>query len=248
MALVINIAHDLHRLASTLDDYAKRQLPFAAARALTHAAQQARTDLKAAMAKAFDRPSRWTLNSTYVEPATKAKLEANTHFKDRLARGVPAGRFLAPQIMGGSRSMKSHEKQIAAAGFLPSGLRLVPSKHAPLDQSGNIRPALLAQIIAGLGAAPITSRAGARLRAASAGTTFFAILPGAPQRGGLPPAIYMAKGSGRSRVVLPILIYASGAGYVPRYDFQAIAMQSYEAHLPRLLGDAMEHALRTARP
>lgn len=247
MAIVINIARDLHRLSATLDDYAKRQLPFAAARALTQAAQAARDDLRTAMGRAFDKPTRWSLNSTYVEPAKKGALSANVHFKDRLERGVPAGRFLAPQILGGARHMKSHERQLAAAGFLPAGMRLVPSKHAPTDAAGNMRASVLAQIIAALGAGAITARAGARLGAPSASRTFFAIMPGARQRGGLPPAIYMAKGTGRSRVVLPMLIYTGGASYSPRYDFDAIAMRAYETHLPRLLGDAMEHALRTAR-
>ena len=50
--------------------------PIAMAKALTQSAIQAQTDIVQAMTQVFDRPTPHTLNSTYVIPATKDRLNS----------------------------------------------------------------------------------------------------------------------------------------------------------------------------
>jgi len=54
-----------------------KQIPFSMAKALTQTTIQAQTDIVQAMAQVFDRPTPYTLNSTYVIPATKDRLESS---------------------------------------------------------------------------------------------------------------------------------------------------------------------------
>ena len=49
-----------------------------------------------AMQLVFDRPTPYTLNSTFVSPATKTKLKAEVKLKDESAKGLPATKYLAP--------------------------------------------------------------------------------------------------------------------------------------------------------
>lgn len=254
----LSIRHDLQRLAATLDDFGRRQLPFAAALALTRAAQQARGDLRDAMAATFDRPKPFTLNSLFVEPANKRTLMANIHFKDFVPKGVPAGRYLKAQILGGARRPKASENLLAAAGVVPPGYFVVPTKYADMDAHGNISPGQMRKILSSLKAGRdvgYTSNAsGRRSKGTRRFESYFAIVPGRPQGprgqgGGLPPGIYKATTSGLGRIVVPVLALVSRPpAYTPRLPFDDLAAASYARHVPGLLGEALEHALRTARP
>jgi len=75
-----------------------KQVPFAMAKALTQTAIQAQTDIVHAMARVFDRPTPYTLNSTYVIPATKDRLEAFVRLKDESAKGLPAVKWLHAEV------------------------------------------------------------------------------------------------------------------------------------------------------
>ena len=66
-----------------------KQIPFAMAKALTLTAIQAQTDIVQAIAQVFDHPTPYTLNSTYVVPATKDRLEATVKLKNESAKGYP---------------------------------------------------------------------------------------------------------------------------------------------------------------
>jgi hypothetical protein len=83
-----------------------KQIPFAMAKALTQTAIQAQTDIAQAMTQVFDRPTPYTLNSTYVIPATKDRLESFVQLKDSAAKGTPAIKFLDPEVLGGERNPK----------------------------------------------------------------------------------------------------------------------------------------------
>lgn len=251
---VLDIRHDLARLGVTLDDAMKRQLPFATALALTRSAYKARDDLKAAMQAAFDRPRPFTLNSTRVEGATKARLEANIHFRDFAPKGVQAGKYLRPQIQGGPRRLKSHEVRFRAAGLLPDGWFLVPTRFADGDGHGGLNGGAVRKMISALRASFDPSQnQGAKPRGKRAGESYFAIPPGGTQGrggrgGGLPPGIYKVTGSAFGRVVRPVLAYTQGPPtYTARLDFDGVTTASFERHAPREIGAALEHAMRTAR-
>ena len=54
----------------------QKQVRFAAAKALTQTAKKVQTRLIAEMGSQFDRPTPYTLRSTFVKPATKTELSA----------------------------------------------------------------------------------------------------------------------------------------------------------------------------
>lgn len=257
MTLLLTVKHDFDRLAATLDDFGRKQLPFASALALTRTAGWAKTDLRLSMKNDFDQPRPFTLNSLYTQAATKTRLEANVHFKDRLPKSVPAGRYLRAQIEGGARTEKSSERAFQRADVIPPGYFFVPTKYADLDAAGNMSAGQVKKILSYLGAAEGMGWA-ANYTGNSKGKRknehYFAVVPGRPQGnkgqgGGLPPAIYKVIPSGLGRIVVPVAtIVPKAPTYTQRFDFYGIAAQSIERRLPKELGDALEHALRTARP
>jgi hypothetical protein len=90
------------------------------------------------MAQVFDRPTPYTLYSTYVIPATKDRLESFVQLKDSAAEGTPAIKFLDPEVFGGERNPKRGEKALQQLGALTSGSFIVPSAGLKLGQYGNI--------------------------------------------------------------------------------------------------------------
>ena len=63
-------------------DAMTKQLPWAIAKAMTESAKKAQVALKAQTPRYVDRPTPFTLNSTFVRFASPRKLEAWVGFKD----------------------------------------------------------------------------------------------------------------------------------------------------------------------
>lgn len=86
---------------------AEKQIPFLTAYALTKTAQDIKDAEYKLIGQVFDRPTRFTLNSLFVRPATKSNLVASVEFKEGFG-SVPAWRYLGPHVDGGGRQKKSH--------------------------------------------------------------------------------------------------------------------------------------------
>lgn len=97
MTLVITVSPQLQRLPRQIDDLAKRQLPFATARALTTTAQLAAGNVTRQLPSIFDRPTPFTQRAIGMERATKSSLQARVFVKD-----IQAG-YLRLQQTGGTR-------------------------------------------------------------------------------------------------------------------------------------------------
>ena len=138
----------------SLDRLEREQLPFAAALALTKTAEEIKKQLQAEMREVFDRPTRYTINSLFLEAATKDRMQARVWIKDRVqdGNGRPAVEWLAPEVYGGPRSERRSERLLNDAGVLPEGRYVVPGKGAKLDAYGNISRGTMQKIISGLGA------------------------------------------------------------------------------------------------
>jgi hypothetical protein len=117
----INIRTDVERFGKTLDDFARRQLPFATALAITALARKVQAAETAALPEVFDRPTPFTMRAVGVVPATKRKPEAIVFIKDIQAA------YLAPYEFGG--------KQIPAR---PGNVAVLTPKAIRLNQYGNI--------------------------------------------------------------------------------------------------------------
>lgn len=245
MAELVRVtANELPQLASMLRDFGRNQVPFAAVVAMSRTALAVKADLVAGMASAFDRPTRWTLGGLYVEPATKAKPEANVHFKDRAPGGVPAGKYLRAQILGGQRALKSHERLL---GLRP-GYIVVPGKWAELDAHGNVSMGQLRAILAQLNLRRSVSspgRATTRRRGAYRRNDWFVVPVGRtkathPNTYHLPPGIYQ---TGPEFGGAPLLVLAFVRqypnSYDVRFDFARLGEDSVNRHLPGLLQAAL---------
>lgn len=106
-----------------------QNITFASAVALTRTAQKVKSAQIDLMAQKLDRPTRFTLNSLMIRPATKTKLEAVVQTKEGF-NSNPAAFWLSPLIYGGQRDRKRSES------FLDS--YWTPAKAAPLDAFGNV--------------------------------------------------------------------------------------------------------------
>ncbi|NKE43395.1 hypothetical protein HB662_01300 [Roseomonas frigidaquae] len=246
--------NDLPRLGRFLGGLGREQVPFAVVSSLTKAAVQVKAAQLAGMAAAFDRPTRWTMNSLYVEPATKQKPVANVHFKDFAPKGVPAGRYLRPQILGGQRLLKAHERQL---GFRP-GYMAVPGKWAKLDAHGNMDAGERTRFLAVLNlmrqdpSGNVLWRRNTkqmdRLRKAGLNEPekrpYFIVPVGRteathPGLAHLPPGIYrVGKEYGGAPLLIVAFVRQYPNSYTPRFDFVGIGSRTVEEVLPRLLATA----------
>lgn len=226
MAIHLRVdSRDVMRAIRTL---AKDDAPIVTAYALTKTAQDIKAAVVAAMSKVFDRPSRFTLNSLYVQAAKKTELVAMVYPKEGFG-SVPAWRYLGPQIEGGKRAHKAHEKRLIRAGHMKSDEFAVPGKGAKLDQYGNLSGSTIERILSQLQAAEQfagykaneTSRSRARNKKKKTGR-YFVLRPDAAgrARGGVAPGIYYRQGL---REIVPVIMFVKAPSYRKRFPFYEIA-------------------------
>lgn len=219
-----------------------RQAKFAQVVALTRTALDVRTAEYEEMGSVFDRPTRYTLNSVFVRPATLARPEAIVNVKDE-AGGIAPAQYLSAEIDGGHRAIKRFEKRLQLDGAMPRGWFVVPGQFARLDEFGNISRGQITQILSQLTRTKVSgytaditvrSRKGAIKRA---GGEFIALPNG---RGKLLPGIYQVRATAFGRTSpKPIVIFVAKAQYRRRLDFFGVAEQAartfYEANLDQAL-------------
>jgi hypothetical protein len=220
---------------------AQKELPFAIAVALTKTAQIIQQEEIKEMRDVFDRPTPYTLNSTYIKTANKRNLQAEVGFKD-LTAGTPASKFLKPQIDGGLRRLKRFEIAMRNAGIMPNGYVAVPGSGANIDSYGNMSRGQINQILsyfkvqAGtLGynrASSERSKRGIERRLAKQkaahGVVYFI---GSPADGKLPFGIWqrITFGKGYS-AIKPIVIFQRFAVYKKQFDFYYVGEITVRKH------------------
>jgi hypothetical protein len=128
-----------------------QNLRYMAAKALTGAARAAQQQLRQDTHRYVDRPTRWTLNSTYVRFAKASDLTAEVGFKsDAGGRGNPAARYLLPIVKGTRPQLKGADLSATKLAGVPSGAVLVPSRSSGLINSfGNVSLSNYAKILSG---------------------------------------------------------------------------------------------------
>lgn len=249
----IRVSIDENAVMRALNEDAK-QAQFAMAVALSRTAVEVKEAEYQELKRSLDRPTPYTLRSLYVRPATRSRLEAKVWLKDDSAgSGTPAVRYLLPQIEGGTRSLKSFEKALQAAGYMRRGDKAVPGRFARLDQYGNVSFGQIIQILSQL---RITLTSGhtrnistdkkkAKRAMRRAGGQYFALPNG---RGALRPGIYQrrdfAMGGAAPR---PVFIFVKDVAYRKRFPFEAVGRRVIEASLPANFERAWQEAMRTAR-
>lgn len=234
----------LRERLQTLDRLEREQLPFAAALALTTTAQDVKAALVEEMASVFDRPTRFTLNSLFVEAATKDSMKARVWMKDKRQEsgGRPATEWLAPQVFGGGRDQKASEKRLSDRGLLPAGKYIVPAKGLKLDAYGNISRGTMNKIVSGLGA-QFDKYANSTTSRRSVGNLkrYFIM-----KKGNRPIGIGERTGKGRAGMRM-VVAFASRPQYSKRFDFFEVAERVADDRLPIRFELAIARALGTRR-
>lgn len=129
-------------------DVPARVIPYAAATALTRTAKRAQQAIIAEMPQVFDRPTPYTLNSTFVHPASVKTMTARVAVKDWASNnGTLPEDYLLPAVLGGGRKEKRFERNMRYAGLLARGERAVLGQEAPLDAFGNLRRGEMQRIL-----------------------------------------------------------------------------------------------------
>lgn len=143
----INVSSNFRLAALFLADVHKRHVPFATILAATTTANEVKSEEISTMRRVFDRPTPYVLNAIASRPATRDKPVASVDFDKSTHKGTPAKRFLNPNIHGGPRSQKSHEKKLA--GHV-GALFMVPGKDAKTNAYGNVNGSHFTRILSQL--------------------------------------------------------------------------------------------------
>lgn len=108
--------------------------------AMTRTAKLVQEEVKRVTPQFVDKPTAWTMRSTFVKPAKPNKLTAIVGFKDYSNTGVPAAEYLQPIAAGGTRKLKPFEQRLRERGILQFGQFAAPSGIAPFkfNQYGNL--------------------------------------------------------------------------------------------------------------
>lgn len=229
----LNVRDNIEEFTRRLDDIQRKQVPFVTAYALTKTAQDVKEEEVQVMAQVFDRPTRFTLNSLYVRSATKQSLVAAVLFKEGFG-SVPAWRYLGPQVMGGPRVKKAHERALERAGILKSHEFVVPGVGLKVDAYGNVRGGNITRILSGLSASSdpqqnITTRSKKR----NSKRARYFVVRGSPRA---PDGIYERKG----RDITPVMIFVSQPQYAKRYPFYETAKGVFERRFAKHFHDGWQ--------
>lgn len=247
----------------TLDHLEREQLPFAAALALTRTVQEVEKGLVTEMTNVFDRPTRATLNSLFIQPATKERMEARVWIKDGRSttasgnlvgregswgKGRAASTWLTPQVFGGARSEKGFEKMLERVGALDGGRFVVPGKDQPLDQYGNIGRGRLNKILSGARLFAEegynANATGSKRSTAKGNTRYFLIKKG---RRPIGIAERLGRGKGSRNNIRMALVFVRQPTYSRRFDFYGVAERIAEDQLPIQFETALAQAVATRR-
>lgn len=139
MATTFDITNDIDKALKGLDALDAKNISFAVAKAMTLTGQYAQEKLKNEMRRSIDRPTPYTMNSTFVTFAKPSKLfmEVGIRTTDRRGR-TAAGKYLQSLIKGGKPTYKAVD--LAASKIAGYRGVLVPSKQSPIKMNryGNI--------------------------------------------------------------------------------------------------------------
>ena len=228
-----------------------KQAKFATAVALTRTAFDMQSAIKATMQAQLDRPTRFTLNSTFVRRATRANLQAAVDFRTFAAKGTPAWKYLRPLVRGGGRRQKRFERALSVRLGIPN-LFAVPSKSARLNQFGNLSAGTIVQILSQVGALSESGFAGnetarSRRRAGANRTRYFVGRPGGRALGVYERVGRRAKSGGLRRGFRPVLIFVRQPVYRPQLEWDSVARRTFEQKFQGHFRKAIEQARATAR-
>lgn len=220
MVLAISVRLDLLKFRDTLDGFAKKQLPFAAARALTETARQVGRDVTAAIPSVFDRPTPFTRHAVGVIPARKETLTAQVFLKDTQAA------YLAPSILGQRQKLVGRNQ-----------VTVENPKNVRLNQYGNIQRAAWSKFQTD------PNVFFGKIKTADGKTVsgiFRRLKPGQKGRG-------KAFGMGGGHRIQLLVAFGEGVVLKPVFHWDALVRASVKRNFSRILNEQLRKALETAK-
>lgn len=238
-------------LSSVIGEFNKleKQSRFGIAHAITKTAKATEGELKREIGQKFDRPTPFTLKSTFVKPATKDKLVATVGIKDQAfsKNRLSSAQMLGHHFQGGGRLAKALEQYLRSAGLLGSGEFVAPGAAARLDAYGNMSRGQVQQILSQLriGADPAAFKSNSRRSRRNvqrAGRIFWA--RGNARDGHLKRGAYIDLGGATG--IRPLLMVVRQPNYRRRFDLPNIAAttiaKTWDENLRSSLVDAFNSA------
>ncbi len=225
----------------------QRQIPFAAAVALTRTAKTIMDEQQGLLPAELDRPRPATVRALRMERATKSNLTATVRFKER-GEGVPASEFIGHNITGGRRGMKRSELMLQAAGMLPAGMVTIPGKAARLDAYGNMSRGQIVSILSYFRTFGTVSVDGKKInsgrmnrakKSRAKPVEYFVVPPGAR----LPAGIWQRTPTQAK----PILMFVAPGNHRKLVKFHETAKKVVERDWTANFNRALDEALRSAR-
>ncbi len=246
-----------------------KQANFAMAKTLTQVARLAEKQIQEELASKLDRPTPWTIKSTFVRPANKKAdvLLSYVGLKDRgqVKSAGSAAEVIGQNFLGGQRKFKRFEGALLSAGVLKKGQVVVPGEAAPLDQYGNVKRSFIVQMMSYLGVfgeqgykANATAKRKQNLAKVGRSENGFKTISGVVyfiSRGPgmwfgrmqhLPAGIWQKSGI-HGIDVRPVFLFVDGGNYEKRIDILAIASTVHQDQAATLYSVNFRQAISTAK-
>lgn len=242
----IDVSDNIKEVTKQLDDLARKQVPFATARALTATGRDVRQGLTNTMGSVFASPTSFVMRSPFSTVATKAKPEVTVGIKDQgNGRASPAD-YLKEHFSGGARGFKPMELAMQSIGALPGGWRAIPAAGMKLDRNGNPNRNQVREVLGALKSA-MRVHSGKGKRAQTI-TLFVRPVNGAPKRiEHLAPGIWQRTNTASGAKLEPVFLFVRGADYQKVIDLPKLTAEIVQAKFAGHFDTAMQDALRTAR-
>jgi hypothetical protein len=243
----LKLTTDIPAKAGKLALLTDLQFRFAVAQAMTDAAKAGDRKIRSDMSRYIDRPTPFTVNSTYISFANPNRMRAEVGFKQFAAKGTPAGKYLSAMARGGDRSHKRSETILRLAGAIGPDQYITPSKENGWagDPYGNLPRGTYTMMISQLKAFggslsylnASNSKRSQRKRA-RAGQFFMS-------RSGR-AILYRSPGGGRDNTETAFMVLDQAPNHERRFPIVALLNAEVAREYPRLIKSSLEKELARA--
>jgi hypothetical protein len=223
------------------------QFRFAVAQAMTDAAKAGKGKIESDMSRYIDRPTPFTVNSTYISFANPNRMRAEVGFKQFAAKGTPAGKYLSAMARGGDRSQKRSETVLRLAGAIGPSEYITPNKEGGWagDPYGNVPRGTYTMMISQLKAFggslsylnASNSKRSQRKRA-RAGQFFMS-------RSGR-AILYRSPGGGRDNTETAFMVLDQAPNHERRFPIVKLLNEEVARAYPRLIMSSLQRELARA--
>lgn len=235
--LDIKVDSNIKSVLKDMKNIQHKQLPFAIALAFTRTAQGLLKEEKKLLDSSLHKPTTYTKRFMQYTPANKKDrpINASVGFRQFAGKGTPAQKYLTPNIVGGVRGQKRHEKALSAK--VGRKIYTGPARDAPVNSSGNIAGGYYAKVLSQVQA---FGEVGYRANAKRRGSQGFYIA----SKGGVAVGIRQRVG-GESKKILNFM--DTPPSYRPRYPFYTVGEKYIKKNVGRNFKSAYRLAVRTSK-